>query len=159
VYEANVMPEYNWYNGTADRYILGDDIDPTQVTSINKPNGDINDPTAKIWPFKVHRAKQPYDTLYNYLLQPKTVGEGGFWTEFDWDQAFILGAEATGLPYSGEFDFAETEMYWPTTHLVTPSENALTCNYCHGPEGRMNWEALGYYGDPVDWGGRLRTNQ
>lgn len=159
IYEANLVPEYYWYNGTASRYIMGDVLDPSVLTPINKPNGDINDPTAKIWPFKVHRARQPYDTQYNYLLQPKTVGEGGFWTEFDWDLAFRLGSEATGLPYSGEYGFTETEMYWPTTHMVAPSENALTCNYCHGPEGRMDWEALGYYGDPVDWGGRNRTNE
>jgi octaheme c-type cytochrome (tetrathionate reductase family) len=159
VYEANLVPEYYWYNGTADRYITGDELDLNQVTSINKPNGDFNDTTAKIWPFKVHRAKQPYDTQYNYLLQPKTVGKGGFWTEFDWDQAFQLGSEATGLPYSGEYGFTETEMFWPTTHMVTPSENALTCNYCHGPEGRMDWQALGYFGDPVEWGGRNRTNE
>ena len=49
---------------------------------------------------------------YNILLQPKTVGEGGYWTDFDWDQAARLGSEAAGLPYSGEFGFAPTEMYW-----------------------------------------------
>jgi octaheme c-type cytochrome (tetrathionate reductase family) len=159
IYESNLVPEYYWYNGSATRYILGDELDPDHITPINKPNGDIDDPTAKIWPFKVHRANQPYDTQNNYLLQPKTVGEGGFWTEFNWDQAFRLGSEATGLPYSGEFGFTETEMYWPTTHMVAPSEKALTCNYCHGPEGRMDWEALGYFGDPVDWGGRNRSNE
>ena len=158
IYEANLIPEYHWYNGTADRYIMGDLLDPTEITPINQPNGDISDPSAKIWPFKIHRANQPYDANYKYLLQPKTVGEGGFWTEFNWDQAFRLGAEATGLPYSGEYGFTETEMYWPTTHLVAPAENALTCNYCHGPEGRMDWESLGYLGDPVDWGGRFRSN-
>ena len=31
----------------------------------------------------------------------------------------------TGLEYSGEYDFAETWMYWPTTHMVQPKENAL----------------------------------
>lgn len=159
VYEGNFTPTYLWYNGkVAYRYILGDKIDPDQRTPINLPAGNINDPTAKIWPFKVHIAKQPYDTQNNILLQPKTVGEGGFWTEFDWGLALELGANVTGLDYSGEYGFTETEMYWPTTHMVKPAGEALTCDQCHGDEGRIDWEALGYYGDPINWGGRFLSN-
>jgi hypothetical protein len=159
VYEQNFMPEYFWFNGEADRYILGDEIDPTQVTSLNTPQGSIADPDAKIWPFKVHTARQIYDSNYNILLQPKTVGEGGYWTEFDWDLAARLGAEAAGIPYSGAYDFADTEMYWTLTHMVAPKENALQCSDCHDEEGngRMDWEALGYYGDPLRWGNRSQT--
>jgi octaheme c-type cytochrome (tetrathionate reductase family) len=156
IYEKNFIPEYNWYNGTAQHYLLGDLIDPTQPTYMNNPNGDINDLTAKIWPFKIHRARQIYDAVYNYLLQPKTVGEGGYWTDFDWNQAVQLGSEATGLPYSGQYSFAPTLMYWPLTHMVAPAENALQCTDCHGENGRMDWQALGYYGDPMIWGGRSR---
>jgi hypothetical protein len=137
-----------------DRYIVGDVIDPETPTIINEIAGEISDPDAKIMPFKVHRARQPYDTVYNYLLLPKTVGEGGFWTDFDWDQALELGSEAIGVEFSGQYDFADTEMYWPITHLVAPAENALQCNSCHGPNGRLDWEALGYPGDPIEWGGR-----
>ena len=154
VYERNFTPEYEWYDGTADRYLLGDEIDPNEVTVLNQPGGDISDPDAKIWPFKIHTASQIYDSDYNILLQPKTVGEGGYWTEFDWDQAARLGAEASGIPYSGEYDFAPTEMYWTLTHMVQPKEQALQCTDCHSEDGRMDWEALGYYGDPMSWGGR-----
>lgn len=157
VYEHNFMPEYAWFNGHNDRYILGDVIDPTQSTVLNLPKGEISDPEAKIWPFKIHRAKQIYDAGYNYLLQPKTVGEGGYWTEFDWDLAARLGSEAAGMEYSGEYGFALTEMYWALTHMVVPKEEALQCNDCHGENGRMDWEALGYYGDPIRWGGRAQT--
>jgi len=157
VYEQNFMPEYAWFNGQADRYILGDVIDPAESTVLNMPYGDVTDPEAKIWPFKIHRATQLYDADYNYLLQPKTVGEGGYWTEFDWDLAARLGSEAAGMEYSGEYGWAETEMYWALTHLVAPKEEALQCSECHGEEGRMDWEALGYYGDPIRWGGRSQT--
>ena len=154
IYEGNFIPEYGWYSGTAEHYLLGDPIDPNEVTSINDPIGDITDPNAKIWPFKVHLAQQIYDTVNNILLQPKTVGEGGYWTEFNWDLAAQLGAEFAGLDYSGEYGFTSTAMYWPITHMVSPSEQALQCYDCHSEDGRMDWEALGYLGDPLRWGGR-----
>ena len=155
VYESDFVPEYYWYKGIADRYLIGDPINPEEVTVLNPPAGDISDPEARIFPFKVHRARQPYDVVYQYLLQPKTVGEGGFWTEFDWDQSLRLGSEAVGIPYSGEYDFAETAMFWATTHMVAPADQSLTCNDCHGDEGRMDWTALGYPGDPIEWGSRV----
>jgi len=122
VYEHDMQPTYTWWNGAADRYLLGDLIDP-----------DITDPTAKIFPFKVHTARQPFDVLNQYLLVPMTAGEGGFWDTFDWDSAFRLNEPNTGLAFSGEYDFAPTAMYW---------------------SGRMDWAALGYPGDPLTWGGR-----
>lgn len=155
VYEHDFKPSYAWFNGNADRYILGDKIDPTQTTTLNQPLGSIDDPTAKIWPFKIHTARQPYDAVNNYLMVPVTSGEGGYWSEFDWDQALRLNQENTGLAYSGEYGFASTQMYWALTHMVQPAEEALQCGDCHGDEAdRIDWEALGYNGDPVTWGGR-----
>lgn len=157
VYESDFIPEYYWYKGVAGRYLMGDPIDPDQVTLINSLDGDISDPQARIFPFKVHLARQPYDALNNYLLQPQTAGEGGFFTSFDWDDALRRGAQATGLPYSGDYGFAETLMYWPLTHMVAPAQNALQCANCHGTQGRLDWQALGYPGDPLQWGGRSPT--
>lgn len=155
VYERNFRPVYLWDNGTlAERYLLGDVIDPAQPTYINRPGGDISDPAARIAPFKLHIARQPYDAVYNYLLQPVTAGEGGYWTTFDWDSALALATQFTGLAYSGQYGFAETWMYWRTSHMVQPSEQALQCTACHGAEGRLDWQALGYPGDPLEWGGR-----
>lgn len=154
VYETGFIPEYDWYNGLASHYLLGDPIDPSQTTILNDPYGDITDETAKIFPFKIHLARQPYDVVYNYLLQPQTVGEGGYWTTFDWDSALENGSQAVGLEYSGQYGFASTLMYWPLTHMVQPAENALQCADCHGENSRMDWIALGYNGDPMIWGGR-----
>ena len=155
VYKKNHRPDYAWYNGTTGRYLKGDIIDPTQVTPFNKPNGNIKDPKAKIWPFKIHYGKQIYDKTNNYFLLPKTVGAGGYWTEFDWDQALRLGAENSGLPYSGEYDFAETSFYWTTSHMITPKDEALQCIDCHSDVGRLDWQMLGYDGDPVTHGSRF----
>jgi octaheme c-type cytochrome (tetrathionate reductase family) len=155
-YDRNVQPEYQWFNGNLDyRYLLGDEIDPATPTYINKPAGDINDPQAKIFPFKVHKAEQPFDKLYNYLLAPITAGDGGYWTTFHWDSAFELAEPVTGLEYSGDYGFAETWSYWPSTHMVQGKEQALQCEACHAENGRLDWQALGYPGDPIEWGGRF----
>ena len=155
-YAQNVRPEYYWYNGTAWRYLTGDKIDPQGVVRINYPLGGPGDPGAKIWPFKVHRGRQVYDRKYRYLLAPKTAGSGGYWSEFDWDLACRLGSEAIGLPYSGQYGFVATEMYWPLSHMVQQKEKALQCNDCHGDRGMMDWPALGFEGDPAFRGDRRR---
>lgn len=153
-YEKGLVPEYYWFNGEGDRYLLGDTIDPDRPTELNPPRGGIRDPNAKIWPFKVHRAVQPYDAVYRTLMVPKVVGEGGYWESFDWDQALRLGSQSSGLPYSGHYAFTNTVMYWPLAHMVQPAANALQCRDCHSATGRLDWEALGYPGDPAEWGGR-----
>ncbi len=142
-------PEYYWYNETSTRYILGDEIDPSRPTRISGPLGDRTDPEAKIWPFKVHRGKQVYDTVNRYFLVPHVHGEQGFWTQLDWPKALELGSRVTGLPFSGLYDFAPTEMFMPQTHMITEADQALQCRDCHGERGRLDWLALGYPGDPL----------
>jgi octaheme c-type cytochrome (tetrathionate reductase family) len=154
VYDHDIVPEYGWFDGTVERYMVGDPMDPAVVTDINRPRGSLRDAKAQIWPFKVHRALQPYDRKLRTLLPPVLSGEGGFWHDFDWDKALRLGAAASGVAFSGEFGFAKTAMYWPLSHMVTPKEKALTCNDCHGNQTRMDWKALGYDGDPLVVGGR-----
>jgi len=159
IYQKNYRPEYYWWNGqtVAYRYLWGDEIDPSKPVLFNPPAGSIQDPQSKIWPFKIHRSNVPYDTVNNILLQPKTVGEGGFWVEFDWQKALTLGSEIVGLPYSGQYDFTESWFFYPQTHMVQPKENALQCTECHGENGRLDWQALGYPGDPMEWGGRMEN--
>lgn len=154
-YGKNLTPEYRWYNGNAGAYHLGDKIDPSAVTSIAYPLGKRADKNAKIYPFKVMRGKQIYDTVHKTLITAKVANEGGYWKDFDWDKAARLGSEASGQPYSGEYDFAETSMYWRLNHMVAPKEQALGCLDCHGDSGRMSWGELGYKGDPMSnagWG-------
>ena len=149
VYEKEIIPEYYWFNMTVDRYLLGDTINPEKVTDMNRPRGGISDSTAKIWPFKVHRGSQIYDRQHKYFIPPQTTGEEGYWTQYDWDLALRLGAEQSGLEYSGEYGFNETRMHWPISHMTAEKEKALKCIDCHSPESRMPWTDLGYSGDPI----------
>ena len=98
---------------------------------------------SKIWPVKVHRGKQPYDVINNTLVQVKTYaknkGEHAYWKDFNWDESIAAGMEYVGLPYSGEYGFVETEMYWPLNHQVSPASQSLTCIDCHtnSTDGRL----------------------
>ncbi len=134
VWQKNVVPEYVWFNGTANHHYLTDDIKSIPV-QINSLNGEYKDHNSKIWPVKVHRGKQPYDTEYNRIVQPKLwdaeKGRGGLWVDYNWDSALVKGMEYLNLPYSGKHGFVETEMYLPLNHMVSPSENALGCSDCH----------------------------
>jgi len=120
---------------------------PGEVVHLNAPRGSIADKSAKITPFKLMRGKQPFDAGQNVLGTPHLFG--GYWKHYDWNQAMTDGMKAAGLPaYSGKLGFIETDMVWKVNHMVVPKQQALSCNECHGAQGRMDWKALGYAGDP-----------
>ncbi len=137
IWEKHTLPEYRWFNGQVDYTLLGDKIDPTEIVGVNLIGGDAQDPNARIWPFKVMRGKQPYDTGNNTLVAPLTTTDKGYWKTFDWQQAIDLGMQAVDQPYSGEYGFVATEMYWPITHMVAPAHEALGCMDCHADGGRL----------------------
>jgi hypothetical protein len=131
----NVKPEYVWFNGTADHYVLGDPVPAARPVQLNKLGGSADDPGAKIIPVKIHRGKQLYDPVTRMLIQPKLyaaqTGEGGFWKDFDWKRSAEEGMKTAGLPFSGQYEFIETEMYWPVNHMVAPKEKTVACAECH----------------------------
>ncbi|QQR90890.1 MAG: tetrathionate reductase family octaheme c-type cytochrome [Myxococcales bacterium] len=151
-YGESLVPEYYWFDLSVDRYLLGDPIAEHGPTNINTPRGTRKQHDAKLWPFRVHRGKQPYDAKYKYIIPPVTSGDGGYWHEFDWDKALALGADRVGLEYSGQYAFVDTQMFWPLSHLVVGADRALQCNDCHGERGRLDWRALGYGNDPMQSG-------
>ena len=144
----DVTPTYAWYNGRGGAYLFGEEMDPGTVTALNWPEGDHGDSDAKIYPFKLMRGKQIYDSENKIFITPKLFGKTGYWKTFDWNSAAEQGMASSGLDYSGHFDFAETEMYWKINHMVVPKEQALRCKACHSEGGLMDWQALGYRGDP-----------
>ena len=132
----NLSPEYVWFNGTADHYLLGDTIsDISKPLVLNSLNGSYKERDSKIIPVKVHRAKQPYDNVTKMLIQPKlfsdSKGEGAFWKDFDWVRASEVGMKDVNLPFSGNVSFINTEMYWPVNHMVSSKDESLQCIQCH----------------------------
>jgi octaheme c-type cytochrome (tetrathionate reductase family) len=147
-WEKNVTPDYIWFNGTADHYILGDSITSVPV-QMNTLYGSHNDVDSKIIPVKIHVGDQIYDTKLNRLIQPKLYaknkGDSAYWKDFDWDKAAFAGMNQIGLEYSGNYGFIETEMYWPINHMVVPKEESVSCVECHTRnQGRLS-KLSGFY--------------
>jgi hypothetical protein len=123
------------------------EINDSGVVAINHPDGEPRDTLSRIWPFKVHRGKQPYDPQLKRFVKPKLFGpkgSGAYWSDFDWDKSIAEGMEYAGLEYSGTYGFVETEMYWPISHMVSPKEDALSCVECHSRGGRLE-KLAGFY--------------
>ena len=60
--------------------------------------------------------------------------------------------EATEAYYGihdADFTWVETVRYMGIYHEVQPATHALRCLDCHGGGDRLDWQALGYAGDPM----------
>lgn len=147
----NLVPTYLWYNGAVDRVLMGDKIDPSRVVRISAPKGSMKDPDARIFPFKVLKAKQPYDSGNNTLAVVNFYGpptsDSAYWVTYDWNKAIEAGMKAAGQPYSGRYGWVDTSMAWSLNHMIAPKTKALRCADCH-EKGRINWKELGYPKDP-----------
>jgi hypothetical protein len=95
------------------------------------------------------RGIQPFDPVNKTLVIPKLFPNGpdtddAYWKSFDWARSIEAGMAYANLPYSGEFDWIQTEMIWPLKHTVAPKEDALTCAECHARDGRLS-QLTGFY--------------
>ena len=145
----NLVPVYRWYNGTYSYVLPGEKVDASQQPiTIIRPNGVPSQSEARIFPFKPHLGKQPYDPVNQTLIIPKLFGpkgSGAFWAEFDWLKAAAAGMKAAGLPFSGKVTFVETIYYHALSHMVAPKEKALRCAECHVREKGRLAEIKGVY--------------
>ncbi len=147
-WERNIQPEYMWFNGTADHYLLGDSIKEVPVI-LNRLFGSHDEKQSKIIPVKIHRGDQIYDKKLMRLIQPKLwsaqKGDSAYWMDFDWNKASAAGMKSLGLEYSGEYGFIETEMYWPINHMVSKKEESVGCAECHTRENGRLQNLAGFY--------------
>jgi len=139
VWGKNLKPEYIWFNGTAEHYLLGDEIsDTSKPLTLNTMHGSYSDESSKIYPVKIHRAVQPYDPVNKILIQPKLFadeeGEGALWKDFNWLRASEVGMKEVHLPFSGKVAFIKTEMFWPINHMVSTKDLSVSCTECHSRE-------------------------
>ncbi len=145
----DLVPVYRWYNGTYSYILPGEKVEAgPEPIEIIKPNGSPTDPKARIFPFKPHLGKQPYDPVNKTLIIPKLFGpkgSGAFWADHDWKAAAAAGMAAAGLPFSGEVTFVKTIYYHALSHMVAPKEDALKCGACHIRKGGRLADISGVY--------------
>jgi octaheme c-type cytochrome (tetrathionate reductase family) len=137
VWKESAKPVYTWNSGYMKRVLLGDTLDLSQDTiTISEPVGSINDPNSKISPFKIMTGVQPVDSENKYFIVPHLYPRDSedttaYWKHRDWQKAFNDGMKAAHLPYSGQYEWVETQMYWGVKHEIMPAEMALSCVQCH----------------------------
>ena len=138
-YAENVRPTYSWFNGKFTYVTDEDPVDPSKPVVLNALGGQAGDKDARIWPFKLMATKQPIDAKSKKLAYMHLFGKdaNAFWKTFDWPKAIQAGMDYMGKDYSGTFEFVDTRMWWPITHMVAPAEKAVHCDECHTQNGRM----------------------
>jgi octaheme c-type cytochrome (tetrathionate reductase family) len=132
-WDENIRPEYVWFDGTITYTKVGDEIDPSETVQVNTLHGSYNNPKARLWPVRVERGVQPYDSEENTLVAVNLYGneESAYWQSLEWDRAIEAAMEEKGLSYSGNYNFVETEMSWLLNHTIAPASKAVRCGECH----------------------------
>ncbi len=144
----NVVPVYAWYNGTTWEQLPDQPVKrlANGAVGMMMPQGDRSDPKARIFPFKLHRAKMPVLDGKNFII-PIVVEE--FFANGKIDEAVKHAALDMYGVKDAKYSWTDTERYMGIFHEVEPAKQALACLDCHAPGGRMDWKALGYDGDPM----------
>ncbi|MDQ7788367.1 MAG: choice-of-anchor D domain-containing protein [Thermodesulfovibrionales bacterium] len=142
---GNQKPEYRFWNGYSYNYNLNELIilDPaTGKYPTSRPDGGINDPDSKLFPFKYKTAFQPIATNISRLIALDT---SVYFAAGDVNTATKQGLFNMGLNPAEPYAFVETDTYQLITHETMPSSQALTCTQCHGSTAtQMNLKNIGY---------------
>ena len=142
--EANVIPQYRWFNGTSTFYEFGDPVtyQSNGRVLMSGPLGDVNDVNSKLFGFKYHTAMQAYDPVSQRILPMKM---GILFQDGDVDRAIREGAAAAGWNLPQDYEFIPTDRWLSINHEVAPHDQALQCDTCHANTAtRLDWAALGY---------------
>lgn len=144
----NIKPAYLFWDGTSWVSDLNDVATIDSITGnykISRPNGGINTPNTKIYPFKYKTSMQPRHIATGKLIALNT---SVYFKTADVAAAIQSGLTNMGLNATDAYDFVKTDEYLLLTHTVSPKEAALQCTACHGtstvPATNLNLKAMGY---------------
>lgn len=139
----NLMPQYRFWNGQSDNYLLGDvaDLDPaTGKYPTSRPVGSVRD--GKLYPFKYKTAEQPMASGSNILIALDT---SVFFATADAEAATRQGLRNMEMSENTPWEWVQTDTFQALNHQVSPEKQALQCTACHGTTSRMNLKGeLGY---------------
>ena len=146
--EANVKPEYVWFDGTSYVYNTGETIRPDAegVYHMARANGAPFDGNSSIVPIKRHFTVMPLHES-GKMVPPAIVW---MFMTGRFDVAIQKGMEEQGLTGNYSMVLADAEML--ITHGVEPKAQAPSCVECHDNTGHtadgvgmLPLTALGYH--------------
>ena len=146
--QKDVKPVYAWFNGNSVATLPKQRArtDAAGHVVMMAPVGTRLDPSARIYPFKLHRGRMPLMTGRRWII-PMLVEE--FFADGNVDAAVKNASrEFYGVP-DPTYSWTDTVRYMGIFHGVQPAAKAVGCLECHSPVGRLDWRALGYPGDPL----------
>jgi hypothetical protein len=142
----DLIPEYRFWNRRNRNYLLGDlaAIDPeTGRYPTSRPLGAVDDDASKLYAFKYKTAHQPVTIGPEPTLI--ALDTAVFFATADAAAATEAGIVNMGLPPGTPYAWIETDTFQMLNHEVSPSEQALPCDDCHGSSARMDLQGeLGY---------------
>jgi nitrate reductase cytochrome c-type subunit len=139
------VPLYRYWNRLSDNYLLFDEVyedlgTGTYHTSV--PEGAVNDPGSKLYPFKYKTSDYPLRTESNQLIALDT---SVFFATADAEAAVMAGLENMGFNRDDEYQWVTTDTYQLLNHQVSPEDDALECSACHMNTARMDLQGdLGF---------------
>lgn len=126
--ESNVVPTYFWW-------------DSHRMVTPPWPLGSIDDPGARITPWKPLEVTMPFDTETH---TPIYIKKSVYKIMGNMDAAVNKGVELSGQEYSGSWEAVTELLYFAVQHQVAPASESLKCADCHSPNGRLDFVTLGY---------------
>jgi hypothetical protein len=132
----NLTPSYQWFDGTSQVYVLGENLadypltvleDGSEAITLGLPNGWVDTQNAKIYPMKEHTSKSAVHDASNSLIA-HSVYE--FFRTGNFDITVQSALEQTGR--SGEsYTVKQIHTFQTINHGVEDASAALECGSCH----------------------------
>ncbi len=146
--QKDVTPVYAWFNGTSVATLANEPVrvDRTGRVVMMAPVGTRRDPSARIYPFKLHRGRMPVMTGRGWII-PMLVEE--FFADGNIDAAVRNASREFYGITDPAYTWEDTVRYMGIFHGVPPAARAVPCLGCHSPGGRLDWKSLGYSEDPL----------
>ncbi|MES9833648.1 MAG: hypothetical protein ABW139_15535 [Candidatus Thiodiazotropha sp. DIVDIV] len=133
---SNLTPTYQWFDGTSQVYVLGENLadyplttleDGSEAITLGLPNGWVDMQNAKIYPMKEHTSKSAVHDATNSLIAHSTFE---FFRTGSFDSAVQSALEQTGRT-GDNYTVKQVHTFQTLNHGVEDSSAALECGSCH----------------------------
>lgn len=140
-----LIPVYRHWNRRSTNALLFDSLFPDPATGIyhtSLPDGAVEDPDSKLYPFKYKTSDYPLRTASSQLIALDTKV---FFATAEAHAAAEAGLENMGFARTDAYQWVTTDTYQLLNHQVSDKDAALRCDACHMNTARLDLQGeLGY---------------